>query len=281
MSDIAAQARRRLGDPASNVPPKASQQPKEGWSETVTTDEPSKSSRTPRPHHKLMDDGRRVREVLSYTRRGSRFSSGQANAWAAHHEKWVIPDAAVDQPGFCLADWFGRSAPLIVEVGPGVGEATAALAATRPAYDVLAFEVWTPGIAEGLGRVAEAGASNVRFCSIDAAWSLEHLIAPGGLAELWTFFPDPWHKKKHHKRRLITPTFARIAAARLAPGGVWRLATDRDEYAELIMDVLDAEPLLDGGVVQRWDERPVTKFERKGVNAGRSVTDLVYARTSP
>lgn len=246
----------------------------------MTTDEPNKSPRPPRPHHKLMDDGRRVREVLSYTRRGSRFGSGQAHAWAAHHEQWVIPDEAVDQPGFSLADWFGRAAPLIVEVGSGVGEATAALAAMRPTYNVLAFEVWRPGIAEGLGRVAEAGASNVRFCSIDAVWSLEHLIAPGSLAELWTFFPDPWHKKKHHKRRLVTPAFATIAATRLAPGGVWRLATDWAEYAALMTEVLDAEPLLDGGVVERWGERPVTKFERKAINAGRPVTDLVYARTS-
>ena len=234
--------------------------------------------RPARPHHKWTDDGVRVREVLTYTRRGSRFSSRQEAAWAAHHEAWVIPDEAVDRADFALTDWFGRQAPLIVEIGSGVGEATAALAATRPESDVLAFEVWLPGVAEGLSRVAEVGAANVRFSSIDAVWSLEHLVPPGGLSELWTFFPDPWHKKRHHKRRLVTPEFAALAASRLATGGIWRLSTDWMAYAEQMVEVLDAEPQLVGGVVDRWADRPVTKFERKGVNAGRSITDLAYRR---
>lgn len=235
-------------------------------------------ARPPRPHHKLMDDGRRVREVVTYTRRGSRFSSGQAHAWEANHESWVIPEEAVDEPGFSLAHWFGRQAPLIVEIGPGVGEATAALAALRPTSDVLAFEVWLPGVAETLGRLAEAHVENVRLCGVDAVWSLEHLIAPGGLAEVWTFFPDPWHKQRHHKRRLVTPEFARLVAARLAPGGVWRLATDWEDYAEHMLEVIGGEPGLVGGRVDRWAERPVTKFERKGRNAGRQITDLAYVR---
>jgi tRNA (guanine-N7-)-methyltransferase len=239
----------------------------------------SEGVRPSRPHHKLTDDGRRMREVLTYSRRGSRFSPRQQQAWDTYAERWVIPDEAVDRPGFAWSEWFGREAPLVVEIGSGVGEATAALAASRPAYDVLAFEVWRPGVAEGLGRVAEAGAENVRFCSVDAVWSMEHLLEPASLAELWTFFPDPWHKKRHHKRRLVTPAFARLAASRLVPGGVWRLATDWADYAEQMVEVLDAEPTLDGGRVERWAERPVTKFERKGLAAGRGITDLVYRRT--
>jgi tRNA (guanine-N7-)-methyltransferase len=240
---------------------------------------PAEGVRPSRPHHKLTADGRRMREVLTYSRRGSRFSPRQQEAWDSHAERWVIPDEAVDRPDFAWSDWFGREAPLIVEIGSGVGEATAALAATRPAYDVLALEVWRPGVAEGLGRVAEAGAENVRFCSVDAVWSMEHLVAPDSLSELWTFFPDPWHKKRHHKRRLVTPGFARLAASRLAPGGLWRLATDWDDYAEQMVEVLDAEQGLEGGRVDRWDERPVTKFERKGLAAGRRITDLAYRRT--
>jgi tRNA (guanine-N7-)-methyltransferase len=240
---------------------------------------PAEGVRPSRPHHKLTADGRRMREVLTYSRRGSRFSPRQQEAWDAHADRWVIPDEAVDRPGFAWSDWFGREAPLVVEIGSGVGEATAALAAARPAYDVLAFEVWRPGVAEGLGRVAEAGAENVRFCSVDAVWSMENLVGPASLAELWTFFPDPWHKKRHHKRRLVTPEFARLAASRLVPGGTWRLATDWDDYAEQMVEVLDAEPALDGGRVARWEERPVTKFERKGLAAGRSITDLAYRRT--
>ena len=191
-----------------------------------------------------------------------------------------MPDEEVDRPGFTWASWFGREAPMIVEIGSGVGEATAALAAARPGYDVLALEVWRPGVAESLGRVAKAGATNVRFCSVDAVWSMEHLVEPGSLAGLWTFFPDPWHKKRHHKRRLVTPDFAVLAASRLAPGAEWRLATDWADYAEQMVEVLDAVPLLEGGVTDRWDQRPVTKFERKGVAAGRSITDLAYTRVT-
>jgi tRNA (guanine-N7-)-methyltransferase len=122
------------------------------------------------------------------------------------------------------------------------------------------------------------GADNVRLCGVDAVWSLEHLLAPGSIDELWTFFPDPWHKTRHHKRRLVTAAFAALAATRLRPGGTWRLATDWADYAEQMVAVLDAEPAFDGGVVERWDERPVTKFERKGVAAGRAITDLRYHR---
>ncbi|MEZ5194791.1 MAG: tRNA (guanine-N7)-methyltransferase, partial [Nocardioides sp.] len=105
-------------------------------------------------------------------------------------------------------------------------------------------------------------------------------VPAGGLAELWTFFPDPWHKKRHHKRRLVTPAFAVLAARRLAVGGWWRLATDWADYAEQMGEVLDAEPLLSGGVVERWAERPVTKFERRGLAAGRTITDLAYRRSA-
>lgn len=219
-----------------------------------------------------------MREVLSYSRRGSRFTPRQAAAWAAHQEAWVIPDQAVDRPDFDLARWFGRTAPLIVEIGSGIGEATAALAATRPDHDVLALEVWRPGVADTLWQLADAGADNVRLCSVDAVWMLEHVVPEGGLAELWTFFPDPWPKKKHHKRRLVDGPFAALAASRLAPGASWRLATDWADYAEQMMRVLDAEPALEGGRVPRWDERPVTRFERKGLAVDRDIVDLVYTR---
>ena len=219
-----------------------------------------------------------MREVLSYSRRGNRFTPQQQQAWDAHHEAWVIPDEAVDDAGFRLSDWFGREAPLVIEIGSGVGEATGVLAAARPAYDVLALEVWRPGVASSLAQVAAAGATNVRFCSVDAVWVLENLVRPGTLAELWTFFPDPWPKTRHHKRRLVNAVFAGLVATRLVPGGLWRLATDWADYAAQMSSVLGAEPALTGGVVPRWEERPVTKFERKGVEAGRPITDLCYSR---
>jgi tRNA (guanine-N7-)-methyltransferase len=231
-----------------------------------------------RPHLRFTEDGRRMREVLTYSRRGSRFTPAQQQAWDRHHAAWVLPDEAADVPGVRIADWFGRKAPLVIEIGSGIGEATAALAAARPDVNVLAIEVWRPGVATGLGLLADAGAANVRFLSVDAVWTLEHLVPEGGLEELWTFFPDPWPKARHHKRRLVAPPFAALAASRLRIGGCWRLATDWAEYAEQMIEVLDAEPALTGGVVERWSERPVTKFERKGLAVGRAITDLRYVR---
>ncbi len=219
-----------------------------------------------------------MREVLSYTRRGSRFTPRQQRAWDEYAEEWVVPDEAVDEPGFRVADWFGREAPLIVEVGCGVGEATGPLAAARPGHDVLALEVWRPGVAESLRNVAVAGAGNVRFLGVDAAWSVERLFTSASLSELWTFFPDPWPKTRHHKRRLVTARFAALVADRLAPGGIWRLATDWPAYAEQMRRVLDAEPGLEGGPTPRWSERPSTRFERRGIAEGRPIADLTYRR---
>ena len=234
--------------------------------------------RPARPHLRFTEDGHRVREVVSYSRRGSRFSERERAAWDRRAATWVIPDEAVDDPGFDLSGWFGRSAPLVVEIGSGVGESLVALAGARPSYDVLAFEVWRPGVAGALWRLEEAGVDNVRLISVDAVWSMRHLFAPGSIAELWTFFPDPWPKKRHHKRRLVQPAFVHDAATALAEGGVWRLATDWAEYADAMRAALDAEPMLTGGVTDRWEERPLTRFERRGLDEGRAVTDLTYRR---
>lgn len=231
-----------------------------------------------RPRQQYTDDGQRMREVLSYSRRGGRFTPSQQESWDAHHLGWVVPDGAVDDPSFSWREVFGREAPLIVEIGSGIGEATATLAAQRPAYDIVALEVWRPGVAHTLGLLAEAGADNVRLLSVDAVWCLEHLFDPGQVEELWTFFPDPWPKKRHHKRRLVTPEFAALAASRLRGGGLWRLATDWTAYAAQMRAVLDAEPLLQGGPVERWTDRPVTKFERKGRAVDRAIVDLAYRR---
>lgn len=221
-----------------------------------------------------------MREVLSYSRRGYRFTPSQAAAWTAYADRWVIPDDAFAADDFAFDRWFGRHAPLVIEIGSGVGEATAALGAQRPDLNVLALEVWRPGVAATLGLLAETEVSNVRLCSVDAAWALRHRVAPDSLAELWTFFPDPWPKTKHHKRRLISREFAALAASRLAPGARWRLATDWGNYAEQMVDVLSAEPTLIGGRVQRWVDRPITKFERKGIAADREIVDITYRRST-
>ncbi len=174
--------------------------------------------RPARPHTGLTEDGRRIREVLTYSRRGSRLSDAQAEVWTRRAGEWWVPDEAVDAPDFSWSRWFGREAPLIVEIGSGIGEATVALAAARPDHDVLAFEVWRPGVAETFHALERAGLENVRLISVDAVWSMTHLFAPGSLAELWTFFPDPWPKQRHHRRRLVNAEFAALAASRLRPG---------------------------------------------------------------
>src|SRR4051794_31324266 len=234
--------------------------------------------RPARPHTGLTEDGRRLREVLSYARRGSRMGPRQQAAWDAHRQDWWIPDEAVDSPAFAVLEGFGRRAPLVVEIGSGVGEATVALAAARPSYDVLAFEVWRPGVADTLYRLDRAGVQNVRLLSVDAVWSMQYLLGEASVAELWTFFPDPWPKQRHHRRRLVNHDFARLVATRLQRGARWRLATDWPDYATQMVEVLDAEPRLVGGLSERWAERPVTRFERRGLDAGRRVVDLVYER---
>ena len=235
-----------------------------------------------RPAHPgagLTPDGRRMQVVTTYTRRGSRLTPTQQAAWERRADEWLVPSDVVDDLPFDPARWFGRSAPLVVEIGSGTGESVAAMAATRPSYDVLAFEVWKPGVAQTFQHLERTGVTNVRVMSVDAVWCLEHLFGPGQLAGLWTFFPDPWHKKRHHKRRLVTPDFATLASSRLVPGGDWWLATDWSDYAAQILEVLDAEPTLEGGVTERWDDRPLTKFERRGLREGRAVTDFHYTRT--
>ncbi len=238
----------------------------------------SNSSRPARPHHHFTEDGRRVREVLSYSRRGSRLTEKQAQAWVASADRWVIPEESADTSR--VEDWFDRTAPLIVEIGSGIGEAAVATALAYPDHNALAFEVWRPGVADTLIRIEQAEVTNLRLIELDAVWSLRHLFEEGSLAQVHTWFPDPWHKARHHKRRLVGPDFAHTVASRLAPGGVWRLATDWAQYAEHMLEVLDAEPLLAGGACERWGTRPLTKFERKGINVGREICDLAYVRTS-
>jgi tRNA (guanine-N7-)-methyltransferase len=221
---------------------------------------------------------RHAHGIRSYARRGTRFTSRQQQAWDAEAARWLIPEAAQTAPGFRLPQVFERPAPLVVEIGCGFGEPLAAGGAARPDRNLVGFEVWRPGVAECLAALATTGVSNVRLSLLDAAWCFEHVIEPETITELWTFFPDPWPKARHHKRRLINPRFAELAASRLLPGGLWRLATDWAHYAEQMQRVLDAEPILRGGVTERYADRPVTRFERRGIAAGRPVTDLTYLR---
>jgi tRNA (guanine-N7-)-methyltransferase len=171
---------------------------------------------------------------------------------------------------------FGRSAPLVLEIGSGMGETTAHMAAAQPETDFIAVEVHGPGVGSLLRRIDEQGLKNLRVVRHDAVEVLEHMIADSSLAGIHLFFPDPWPKKRHHKRRLVQPAFAALAARKLAPGGYLHAATDWPEYAAQMAAVFDAEPLFARGVEAR--ARPPTKFEQRGVKLGHEVRDLVYCR---
>ncbi|MEW5861969.1 MAG: tRNA (guanosine(46)-N7)-methyltransferase TrmB [Pseudomonadota bacterium] len=180
-----------------------------------------------------------------------------------------------------FAALFGRRAPVVLEIGSGMGETTAAIAAMRPDTDFIAVEVHAPGVGSLLNRIAAAGLANVRVIRHDAREVLERMIPDASLAGIHLFFPDPWPKKRHHKRRLVQPAFAALAARKLAPGGYLHAATDWADYAEWMLQVLSAEPLLENtltGFAPRPAWRPPTKFEARGVRLGHEVRDLLFRR---
>jgi len=171
---------------------------------------------------------------------------------------------------------FGRTAPVVLEIGSGMGETTAQIAAEHPGTDYIAIEVHGPGVGSLLKKIAELGLPNLRVIRHDAVEVLERMIPDAALAGIHLFFPDPWPKKRHHKRRLVQPAFAALAARKLARGGYLHAATDWPEYAEHMDAVLSSEPLLER--VDRAKTRPVTKFERRGLNLGHPVRDLLFLR---
>lgn len=228
------------------------------------------------------------RDVVSFVRRSTRMNESQQKAWERHEGHFVV-DVERGQLSTSIADgarvdWaevFGRHGELIVEIGSGGGESLVPMAAGRPEADVVAFEVFEPAVASTLSRIGRAGIDNVRLVVADGAQGLAKLFADGSVSELWTFFADPWHKTRHHKRRLVSSDFADVVAAKLQVGGLWRLATDWEDYALWMRDELDGHPLLSnvhGGWAPRLAERPVTKYESKGIAAGRTIYDLTYRR---
>lgn len=216
------------------------------------------------------------RRIKSYVLRAGRMGSGQERALVALAPRYVLPFTA---ESFDAAHVFGRSAPLVVEIGFGMGQATAAIAAARPQDDFLGIEVHEPGVGALLQRIDEQQLANLRIVQHDAVEVLRDMVAPSSLTAVHVFFPDPWPKKRHWKRRLIQPPFVALLASRLAPGGTLHCATDWQPYAEQMLEVLSAEPLLANtaaGFAPRPDYRPLTKFENRGLALGHGVWDLVF-----
>jgi len=220
------------------------------------------------------------RPVRSFVLRQGRLSPAQRRALDELLPRFGIPFAPAPLD---FERAFGRRAPSVLEIGFGMGETTAAIALARPADDFLGVEVHSPGVGSLLKRVAELGLTNVRVIQHDVVEVVAAMIPPASLAGVHVFFPDPWPKKRHHKRRLLTPVFIHKLALRLAAGGCLHVATDWEEYAQEILVALAAERLLENlasGFAPRPDYRPLTKFETRGLKLGHGVRDLVFRRRS-
>lgn len=218
------------------------------------------------------------RSIRSFVVRAGRMGPGQERALADLAPRFVLPypPGPVD-----LLAAFPRPAPLVVEIGFGMGDATAQIAQAHPDQNYLGIEVHPPGVGALLQKIEALGLSNLRIVQHDAVDVLDHLIAPASLAGVNIFFPDPWHKKRHHKRRLIQPDFVARLCTRMAPGAVLHCATDWQDYAEQMLTVLSAETQLKNtttAYAEPGPRRPTTKFEARGQRLGHGVWDLVFTK---
>lgn len=218
------------------------------------------------------------RHIRSFVLRQGRLSAAQRRALDTLLPRYGIPYA----PKLLDLDAvFARTAPKVMEIGFGMGESTASIAQAHPEIDYLALEVHSPGVGNLLKLIDSQQLSNIRIIQHDAVEVLRDMIADNALDGVHIFFPDPWHKKRHHKRRLIQPPFVANLARKMKPGGYLHVATDWQDYAEQILHVLTDEPLLENtadGFAPRPDYRPLTKFEQRGLRLGHGVWDLIFRR---
>jgi tRNA (guanine-N7-)-methyltransferase len=219
--------------------------------------------------------------VTSFRYRSGAVSPAREQAW---ERVWPVIGRNVGDERIDVEAWFGRSgAPVVLEIGCGTGTATAAMALAEPAVDLIGIEVYRPGLAQLVQTVERAEIANIRLVRGDAVDVLEHMIAPRSLTGVRVFFPDPWPKSRHHKRRLLQTGTVALIADRLVDGGVLHVATDHADYAEFIATVGDAEPLLgriEAEAAPVSCARPVTKFEDKAHRAGSDITELLWGKIS-
>ncbi|MBW8831318.1 MAG: tRNA (guanosine(46)-N7)-methyltransferase TrmB [Burkholderiales bacterium] len=218
------------------------------------------------------------RSIRSFVVRAGRMGTGQIRAIEELGPRFVVPYSPRRLDVEAL---FGHKAPIVLEIGFGMGQATAAIAKAMPGTNYLGVEVHVPGVGALLKLIGENQLGNIRIVQHDAVEVLEHMIAPASLSGVHVFFPDPWHKKKHNKRRLIQPEFVARLVTRIAPGGYLHCATDWQPYAQQMLEVLSGEPALENtadGYAPKPDYRPLTKFENRGLQLGHGVWDLVFLR---
>ena len=220
----------------------------------------------------------RSTHIRSYVLRQGRVSNAQQRCYDSLMPQYGIPYTAQT---LALESTFGRIAPKILEIGFGMGESTAAIAQAHPQNDYLAIEVHTPGVGSLLKQMEENQLGNIRIIQHDAVEVLRDMLADYALDGAHIFFPDPWHKSRHNKRRLIQAPFVALLIKKLKPGAYLHVATDWQDYAEQVLAVLSAEPLLQNTAVEyapRPEYRPLTKFEQRGLKLGHGVWDLVFRR---
>jgi len=218
------------------------------------------------------------RPVRSFVLRGGRMGTGQQRALAELGPRYVLPYQATP---LALPQVFGRAAPCILEIGFGMGDATAQVATAIPDHDFIGVEVHEAGVGALLKRIGEGGLTNLRILQHDAVEVLRDMVAPDTLTGVHLWFPDPWHKKRHHKRRIVQPAFVELVISRLVPGGYLHCATDWQPYAEQMLEVLSAAPALRNtasGYAPKPAWRPQTKFETRGLKLGHGVWDLLFTR---
>ncbi len=221
-----------------------------------------------------------ARSIKSFVTRQGRVSNAQARALEVLLPQFGIPYAPTP------LDWaqcFVRTSPVIVEIGFGMGETTANIAAALPETNFLGIEVHNPGVGALLKEIGERGLSNLRIIQHDAVEVLTHMVPQASVDGIHIFFPDPWHKKRHNKRRLIQSPLVALLASRLAAGGYVHCATDWEPYAQQMLEVLSAEPALVNtapGFAPRPAYRPITKFESRGIRLGHGVWDVIFRKKS-
>ncbi|SIO04325.1 tRNA (guanosine(46)-N7)-methyltransferase TrmB [Salinivibrio sp. ES.052] len=228
----------------------------------------------------LTEDGKVIRKVRSFVRREGRLTKGQEQAL---NESW--PTMGIDFDTAVL-DWqqvFGNDNPVVLEIGFGMGASLVEMAKNAPEKNFVGIEVHTPGVGACLMAARDAGVTNLRVMCHDAVEVFEQMLPKAGLDTVQLFFPDPWHKKRHHKRRIVQLPFAEMVRDKLNVGGVFHMATDWENYAEHMVEVMEAAPhyqniAQDGYYVPRPEERPLTKFEQRGQRLGHGVWDIKYTR---
>lgn len=225
---------------------------------------------------------KRMRAVQSFVRREGKITPGQARALEVH---WAGFGLSVEEGQVDFVSVFGRKAPVICEIGFGMGHSLLAQAEANPKLNYLGIEVYRPGVGALLNNMQKAGVQNIRVFHHDAVEVLKQCIPNQSLHALQLFFPDPWHKKRHHKRRIMQPDFVQLIAEKIQPGGVFHLATDWEHYAEHMLEVMTAAPGWEnqagtGQFSPRPDSRPLTKFEQRGQRLGHGVWDLLFERVN-